>query len=129
MSDTPAPSTNSESGTTSGTGVLDQIVSAATFIASVFRKIFPHTGIGFGFAVIATLGPLFEQARAFWTTLFDKIDQLAVTSFGDASFQPLGFANYLLPLDWLCTQLVIWFGVYALCAVIRIIKSFIPTVS
>lgn len=58
-----------------------------------------------------------------------KIDQISVNVSGTADFSPLGLANYLFPLDQLLIYITGYILLLALCAIIRIVKSFIPTIS
>lgn len=120
-------SENIETSPTASGGAWSTIVSSVGYIAR-FLGLFNNPATSTG-AILALLVPVFSTARALWSQLFQYMDQLAVTTFGNVEFQPLGFANYLLPLDWFCTQLAVWFGVYVLTSIIRIVKSFIPTVA
>jgi len=64
-----------------------------------------------------------------WGELFQRIDGLAAAAAGTADFSPLSLVNYCVPLD-VMLDMIVAYGVLRLaCAGIRIIKSFIPTVS
>ncbi|MFH1499499.1 MAG: hypothetical protein ABII82_16945 [Verrucomicrobiota bacterium] len=62
-------------------------------------------------------------------SIIQHADALAVDLTGTADFTPLALANYLLPLDQLIGYITAFLGVYASAATIRVIKSWIPTVS
>lgn len=42
---------------------------------------------------------------------------------------PLGLINYVLPVDIMIAMLLAYIPFYALCAGIRLVKSFVPTIS
>lgn len=108
-------------------GAWDKIMSYVV-VAWKFFRLFTNPVSG-GFALLTLAFTIFSNAKALWVDMFTKMDQIAAGSIGSVDFQPLGFANYLLPLDELLTHLVGWAGVWVLCNIVRIIKSFIPTVS
>jgi len=64
-----------------------------------------------------------------WAELFTKVDTIAAGTFTSADFSALGLVNYVFPLDTVCTFLTAYMGLTLVCAAIRIIKSFVPTIS
>lgn len=58
-----------------------------------------------------------------------KIDSIVVNISGSVDFTPLAVANYLFPLNQLLGYIVAYLALLAICSVIRMIKSFIPTIS
>lgn len=73
---------------------------------------------------------VWEFGKLMWADLFARIDALVVPSTsGTADFSPLGLANYVFPLDTMLTYLGLLMGLKVVCVAIRIIKSFVPTVS
>ena len=68
-------------------------------------------------------------ANTLWGQLFAKVDTLAAGTFGAADFSPCGLLNYVFPLDTLCTLISAYAAVVLVCAAIRIIKSFIPSIA
>lgn len=85
------------------------------------------------FRVAIGLGSFFVAVNAYinslWSDLFGRLDGIVAGSFGNADFSPLGFVNYVFPLDSICTFLVSYAVLRVSCAGIRMIKSFIPTIS
>lgn len=79
---------------------------------------------------LGTLGlAVFTFVNQMWATLFAKIDGLVAPAMGNADFSGLGMINYIFPLDTVCTYISAFMLLRVTCAVIRIIKSFIPTVA
>lgn len=64
-----------------------------------------------------------------WAELFARVDAMAVGATGMADFSPLGMVNYIFPLDTVLTFLTAYATLRAACAAIRVVKSFIPTIS
>jgi len=96
------------------------------------------------FAFISGLNPMFLSLFTATTSvlagftwinnhiaaLMDKLDLLAQTSFsGTLNISPLGFVNTFVPLNEALTFFSAYLAVLTLCATIRIIKSFVPTVA
>ena len=71
----------------------------------------------------------FTYFNDLWSDLFTKIDALVVPAGAAADFSPLSMANYYFPLDTVCTYIASYLTFIAACTVIRVIKSFIPTVA
>jgi hypothetical protein len=61
--------------------------------------------------------------------LTTRLAQIVVSLTGVADFSALGVANYLFPLNQLLGYLTSYMALLLACAVIRVIKSFIPTVA
>ncbi len=80
-------------------------------------------------AAVTVFSALFSYFNSMWSDLFARVDALASSSFGSADFSPLGFVNYVFPLDTLCTFLGTYMALRLACAAIRIVKSFVPTIS
>jgi len=65
-----------------------------------------------------------------WTVLLVKIDALSAASFsGTLSFEPMALVNTFMPLTEGLSYLTAWIGILGVCTVIRIIKSFVPTIA
>jgi hypothetical protein len=62
-------------------------------------------------------------------SIISKVDQITVNLVGVADFSPLSLANYLFPLDQLLLYISSYLVLLLICAVVRIIKSFVPTIS
>ena len=56
-------------------------------------------------------------------------DQVVVEVSGQVDFAPLALGNYLFPLDQLLSYVGVYLLLLGICALIRMIKSWIPTVS
>ena len=81
------------------------------------------TGIGVGMAV-------WNFFKSLWVELFARGDALAVASMpSGVDFSPLGLANYVFPLDTLCSYIVTLGALKVVCVGIRVIKSFVPTIA
>ena len=80
---------------------------------------------------IATLGiGLLKFINTMWAALFAKIVALTLpTAVVPSVLSGLGFADYVFPVHELFTFGVAYCAFYAACALIRIIKSFVPTVA
>jgi len=105
------------------TSVFDGVTAA---VRLAFRWSNPISRIGASGAVI--LG-LWNFGRDLFRTLIGSLDQIAVGALGNADFTPLSFANYLFPIDDLLMHLTILMALTTVCALIRIIKSFIPSIA
>jgi len=74
---------------------------------------------------------LWDWVNDLWSYLFYKIDSLvmpAMQSVG-VDVSPLGLLNYVLPIDTLFTMITAYAALRATGVLIRIVKSFIPTIS
>lgn len=79
---------------------------------------------------LVTLSSIYALANELWASLFARIDALIMPAVGaSANFAPLSLVNYVFPLDTVLQLIVAYAGLRAACAVIRIIKSFVPTVA
>jgi len=96
------------------------------------------------FGFISGLNPMFLSLFTATTTvlaaftwindhvaqLMSRVDSLTVGSFaGTLAVSPLGFLNTFIPVAEAITYFTGYLAVLALCATIRIIKSFVPTVA
>lgn len=82
-------------------------------------------------SVWAVMG-LYMGAQGHLDWVQEKISAVAelVTGFGGAAdFSVLSVANYLLPLNQLLGYIASYVSLLLVCAAIRIVKSWIPTVS
>jgi|SRR5690606_17922580 len=57
------------------------------------------------------------------------LDQVVVEVSGNVDFTPLALGNYLFPLDQLLSYVGVYLVLLGICALIRVVKSWIPTVS
>lgn len=95
-------------------------------------------------AWVGTLGPVLKcliAAGAFllafgsffvsmWSKVIAGLDALIVPAVdGSADFSPLGLVNYVFPLDTLLTMLSAYMALKVACAGLRVVKSFVPTIS
>lgn len=65
-----------------------------------------------------------------WDAIFEKVDSLMMGSFpAGLDFSPLALMNYIIPLDLLFSYLIAYGALLVVASVIRIIKSFVPTIS
>lgn len=73
---------------------------------------------------------LVKYVNDLWANLFARIDALVVQASGGAvDFSPMSLANYVLPLDVMLTLLAAYALLKVECAVIRIIKAFVPSIA
>ena len=80
-----------------------------------------------GFSVFLAVN---TYINALWAELFAKLDNVVGASTGGTSdFSPLGMINYVFPLDSVLTFLIALMAMKATCGIVRIIKSFIPTIA
>lgn len=82
---------------------------------------------------LVALGAIIAIIKFFngvWASAFDKIDSLVVASTPSSigSFEPMGLANYVFPLDTLLNLFASYLVARVACYAIRIIKSWIPTI-
>lgn len=58
-------------------------------------------------------------------------DALTLPTFGSVGLDvaPLALMNYFIPLDIAIIQFVAWLALWLVCVAIRIVKSWIPTIS
>ncbi|HWA88112.1 MAG TPA: hypothetical protein VG710_17920 [Opitutus sp.] len=80
---------------------------------------------GFTFAV-AMIGFF----NALWTALLARIATVSVGPIsGSLVVDGLAFMNYFFPVQELFVYMTAYASLYVVCSAIRIIKSFIPTIS
>lgn len=80
--------------------------------------------------VVVVLVSLIDYVNALWADLFARCDGLIAEATGGAiDFSVMGLANACFPLDTMLSLLVSYASVRLICAIIRIIKSFIPTIA
>jgi len=98
-----------------------------TAIYNAFYSLNPAVKVflGIGSMLLAFLNFINEL----WADLFGRLDSLTHGAFGVANFAPLGLVNYIFPLDTVLTFIVSYATLRGVCASIRIVKSFVPTVS
>lgn len=72
---------------------------------------------------------LFEHMTNLWNGVFQQLDTIAAPVVGAADFSGLGMVNYFFPLDTVCTYITAYAILRLGMAVVRIVKSFIPTIS
>lgn len=107
---------------------IGSIFTVGVAVLKVLRKwTNPISRISAAAAAVLAFFKLFEDG---WAAIFEKLDDLVVPALGGSvDFAPLSLANYFLPIDLVCTHLAIFCVLKLACAIIRIIKSFVPTVS
>lgn len=98
-----------------------------TFLYNLFASMNPAVKSVLAVGTVA-LG-VNSYMQTLWTELFQKVDGIAASSFGNADFSPCGFINYCFPLDTLCTFLSAYCVLTVVCAAVRIVKSFIPSIA
>jgi len=80
-------------------------------------------------AVVSALS-VFTWVNSLWADVIARVDALAVTSFsGTLTVAPVGFLNTFIPLQEAMTAFTAWLALITAAALIRIVKSFIPTVA
>ena len=78
---------------------------------------------------------VFDWLADLLLSLVEKIDSIAAqlgstsTAVSGIDWGPLAVANSILPITEILTLVGAYFAIAVLCAFVRIIKSFIPTVS
>jgi hypothetical protein len=98
-----------------------------TYTYALLKSFSPTTTLMFGaLTALLAVNTYFNQL---WASLFSRIDAIVVPSGGSIDFSPLGLINYVFPLDTGFTLLSAYGSLYVLCAGVRIIKSFVPTIS
>lgn len=100
--------------------VLNFIFNAIGSMSPAVRAV-----LGIGSVALA----INAYANQLWAELFLKVDTLAAGTFGEVNLSPCAFINYVFPLDTACTLLSAYAALVAICATIRIIKSFIPSIA
>lgn len=79
---------------------------------------------------LVTLSSVYALASELWAQLFARIDALIMPALGGtANFAPLSLVNYVFPLDTVLELVIAYAGLRVACTIIRIIKSFVPTVA
>jgi hypothetical protein len=82
-----------------------------------------------GGGIFAVLIGVWGFGKGLISELIVKMDALAVGATGNADFTPLGFVNYIFPLDTLLSHVAILSALVLASALVRIIKSFVPTIA
>lgn len=80
-------------------------------------------------ALLAVVVAVLKLLNELWLDLFARLDSLTVGAFGTADFSPCSFINYIFPLDDVLNAITIYAALRIACAGVRIVKSFIPTIS
>jgi hypothetical protein len=81
------------------------------------------------FASLYGLGGLLLGVTGKLDFIIARLQQLELGLTGSADFSVLGLANYLFPLGQLLGFFTAYMGLLLTCTLIRIVKSWIPTVS
>lgn len=102
-----------------------------TLLSAIFAL---FTSLNPAFAVVAVTACSFlvgfQWLNSQWTVLLNKLDLLvAPSALGVLNVQPLGFLNTFAPITETLTMFTLWLAVLFTCIIIRVIKSFIPTVA
>lgn len=98
-----------------------------TAIYNLFAGMSPAVRVFLGIGSIAIA--VNHYVNSLWMDLFGRIDAMAASSTGMADFSPLGLVNYVFPLDTMLSFVIAYGTLRTVCASIRIVKSFIPTIS
>jgi len=99
--------------------LLDRWASIGIFLASM--AVLYSSAVG----VLQTVTNLIGQANAVAGN--GAVGELSsAASFAVSS---LSLVNYIIPLDLLVAMLGLYFPFFLLCATIRFVKSFVPTIS
>lgn len=98
-----------------------------TAIYNLIATLSPGVRLGIGIASIALA--VNSYVNALWADLFAKVDAIAAGSMGAANFSGLGLLNYIFPVDTLLSFVTGYATLRIACASVRIVKSFIPTIS
>lgn len=102
-----------------------------TFLTAIFnivRHIDP--AVGSLMLITSTLGALFSWVNGLWGDLLARMGALAQANFaGSLNFDPVGLVDTFLPLHETLSLLSIYLTIIGTAAVIRIVKSFIPTIA
>lgn len=65
-----------------------------------------------------------------WVYLFSVVDSIVQLNYGGTlNVAPLGLLDTIIPLHETLTYFVAWLGVFSICTIVRIVKSFIPTIA
>ena len=89
-----------------------------------------HPAVKFVVGASSILLAFNSYMNAMWAKVFVKVDAMAAVAVGaSADFSPLGFINYVVPLDTILNFLAGYATLRLVCAGIRMIKSFIPLIS
>jgi len=99
-----------------------------TAIYNLFASMHPAVRGVLGIAVL--LLAINQYLNEQWASLFAKVDSIVAPSLaGTADFSPLGLINYVFPLDSCLTFMSAFAVLRGATAVVRIVKSFIPTIA
>lgn len=99
-----------------------------TAIFNTLGAINPHLAAA-GTAAVS-LGSVLTFLSSQLAALIAKVDALAAANFsGTLAVSPAGFLNTFIPLQEAIGMFAAWLTLVASCAVIRIIKAWVPTVA
>ncbi len=109
------------------TSIIDWAVRVWEVITRLLLKIQPIAGL----ASVFTFGYL--SSSDMMADLVVRIDTLVsvVSGLGTGAvdFRPLAFVNFVFPLTEFCGLLLGYLSLLAASSVVRIVKSFIPTIA
>jgi hypothetical protein len=73
---------------------------------------------------------LFNFFNSMWAELVAKLAYLVLPNYtAGLVVEGLSFLNYFFPLEEFFSFFSVYLGLFVVCAAIRIVKSFIPTIS
>jgi len=82
------------------------------------------------FAAVTTAYSAFSWLNSQMSLLISQMDTLAQANFsGTLNVSPFGLCNTFIPLQEAMTLFAAWVSVLVICATIRIVKAWVPTVS
>jgi len=103
-----------------------------TALFQLFTNATSPTGLFVSTATVAgvSLWTVFDWINDQMALLLTKMDALTAGSFaGSLNVAPFGLMNTFVPLSEALSYFAAFLGVLGACAVIRIVKSFVPTVA
>lgn len=104
------------------------MANVLTLIFNLLKSSTPGLNVFLGLMTLAV--PIITYIADLWGGLFAKLDAMIIPALPSSlDFSPLGYVNYIFPMDTCLTFTAAYLVLYALSASIRIIKSFIPTIS
>lgn len=103
--------------------IIDWVIKGVQFIAEFINPISRVS------ALCAVAAGIWGYGKGLFNDLIGRLDQLSAGATGNADFTPLGFVNYVFPLDELLQHFTVLMALATVAAIIRVIKSWIPTVA
>lgn len=80
------------------------------------------------FTMYSNVTGIIQTAKSLLTTAHG-VHHASMSSVSTFALGVLGLVNYVVPIDLALAMVVIWLPIFLVCATVRLVKSFVPTVS